>query len=88
MLQNKVQLKQLPFCNPCVGGGGFSKLTICMWFTSSFLQIMNLKVLAEASLNGITKDMHLHRGSVHGKHGRLTKPSWDSSLPFPSKYFF
>jgi hypothetical protein len=47
---------------------------------------MNVKeVLAEASLNGITKDMHLHHGSVNGK---LTKPSWDSSLPFPSEYFF
>lgn len=44
---------------------------------------MNLKVLAEASLNGITKDMHLHHGSVNGKHGKVTTPSWDSSLPFP-----
>jgi hypothetical protein len=49
---------------------------------------MNLKVMAEASLNGITKDMHLHHGSVNGKHGKLTKLSWDSSLPFPSKYFY
>jgi hypothetical protein len=49
---------------------------------------MNLKVLAEASLNGITKDMHLHHGSVNGKHGKVTTPSWDSSLPFPSMYFF
>ena len=48
---------------------------------------MNLKVVAEASLNGITKDMHLHHGSVNGKQGKLTKPSWDSSLPFLSKYF-
>jgi len=44
-----------------------------------------MKVLAEASLNGITKDMHLHHSGVNGK---LTKTSWDSSLPFPSKYFF
>jgi len=56
----------------------------CIGLYFSFFQIMNLKAQSEASLNGITKDMHLHRGSLNGK---LTKPSWDSSLPFPSKYF-
>jgi hypothetical protein len=49
---------------------------------------MTVKVLAEASLNGITKDMYLHRGSINSKPGKPSKASWDSSLPFPSKYFF
>jgi hypothetical protein len=58
------------------------------WVAFSDLYIMNPKVQLEASLNGITKNIHPHRGSVSGKHRKLNKGSWDSGIPFPSKYFF
>jgi hypothetical protein len=54
----------------------------------SYLHNMSVKVQSEASLNGITKNINLHDGSVSGKHRKLNKGSWDSGIPFPSKYYF
>jgi hypothetical protein len=66
----------------------FLELTVERWINFSCLQIMTLKVRSEASLNVITKDIHPHLGTINGKHRKMSTGSWDSDLPFPSKYYF